>query len=221
MGCGHHGIVMDVYQTMLDELVTFKNSPNILALLEIIADPIQDVDDVVTYLNTQTDVDTAEGVHLDALGDLIGVPRPLAQEECYLKFVSKSEMGDDLEHKHGWQDNSASDPVGGYWQSKIDGLVSQTDLNSMMSDTDYRRLIKTRISAFRIKSTHENIFLWLLNMGARCLITKPAVCQTKFETTVPGAFSFWECWYILDKGLETAGISKEFDAFQLENDEGI
>lgn len=58
-------------------LSQYKNSPNLLATLEGLLTPLQELSSVLDVMNHLTDLETQEGVNLDVLGRLVGIERTI------------------------------------------------------------------------------------------------------------------------------------------------
>lgn len=65
----------------------FKDKPNILAFLDALTGPIQDIEDAFYDLLTERGVDTAVGDQLDDLGTIVGQPRDGLSDDDYRPFL--------------------------------------------------------------------------------------------------------------------------------------
>ena len=195
---------MDVEATLLSNLFAqFKHSPNILALLEIIATAFQDTMDAIDYLKTQRNVDDAEGAHLDLLGELVGVERPLEQEPNDFRLIDLADLPG--EQNHGLCDLDG-DPAGGYLVSVYNGLASITNPGALMGDDDYRELILFKIANFRQKATEERIYLSLVLYGVTCDVETITNGEIDITPQTQGEMTYYKRWYLLNKGFRPAGI---------------
>jgi hypothetical protein len=196
---------MDIETLIADNLFAkYRHSPNILKVLEIIAVPFQDTIDAVEYLQTQNDVTVAEGVHLDAIGELIGVERPLEQEPNDFRFIDIGDLPGDPTH-HGFCDIDG-DPTGGYLVSSYNGLASVTNPGELMSDADYLELILFKISNFRQRATEARIYLSLVLYGVTCDVETITNGVIDITPQTPGEMTYYQRWYLLNKGFRPAGI---------------
>ena len=196
---------MDVEATLLSNLFAqFKHSPNILAILEIIAVPFQDTIDAIEYLQTQNDVTTAEGIHLDILGEWVGVERPLEQEPNDFRFIDIGDLPGDPT-SHGFCDIDG-DPTGGYLVSSYNGLASITNPGDLMGDDDYRELILFKAANFRQRATEERIYLSLVLYGITCDVETITNGEIDITPQTPGEMTHYQRWYLLNKGFRPAGI---------------
>lgn len=185
----------------------FKNSPHIVALIEILSDPLQDTVDVCDFILAHNSIDDAEGEQLDFLGELIGVTRPRAQEDPDNIFTmcSLGETGDS-DNSQGFYDDTDSVITGGYMTS-YEGIPDQSDPTAQMSDADFRYLIRQKAAAFRKKMTRRNLFNYLIAFGGRCKIDDDTGQTVTIDPTAYYQFDDWTKWYIENKGFKPAGIS--------------
>lgn len=65
----------------------FVGQPNIAALLTALTGTVQDVETALWQLLTERSVDTAVGVHLDAIGAIVGQDRNGLIDEDYRRYV--------------------------------------------------------------------------------------------------------------------------------------
>ncbi len=70
-------------------LSQFEDSPNVKALVEVIFNRIDNVDYVLRYLEDYTGINTACGVWLDVVGDIVGIPRPHVEQSYGTMFAFK------------------------------------------------------------------------------------------------------------------------------------
>lgn len=196
----------------------FKDSPNINALLEIHSIPIQDARDVYEFLIGETDedegvfsIDDGEGEQLEFVGELIGVKRPLAQEDPQNIF-SLYRLGEsgDPDNKTGFYDDTDSVDTGGYMTS-TKGIPSITDPGSLMDDVEFRKMIRQKAASFRKKMTRENLFNYLIAFGARCLIDDETTHVCKIDPISYDDMNNFFKWYTVTKGFKPGGIRVEFE----------
>lgn len=193
----------DVWATKQERLFAkYRNSPNILGVMEILSDPTQDTRDVLDWLLSGLSIDTAEGELLDFLGELIGVDRPPAQEENILWLCGDWETPGDPDNRYGLATDALTE--GGYL-TRDDGLPSKSAPGTYMSDTDFRALIRSRGRTFRQKATRENVYEWLVELGVRAKILE----SDKFVEYEPSSYNDLNYWlrnYIETRGFRPAGI---------------
>ena len=191
-------------------LAQFRYSDNILGLIGILSAPCQDTADMLAYLDTQTDVDTAEGVHLGAIGARLGVTWPSAQEANDFRTIDFSDLPGDAAH-HGTKDFSDPPTVGGWLVSYNEGLESQTAPGTMMGDDDYRILIKAKGAAFLRRATTTNWWIYLNELGADCFVDTVDGAVLQISPKVPGSVDHWIRGHALDNGFRPAGVAISFN----------
>jgi len=198
---------IDVEKLTIDNLLAqYRNCPNILAILEMAAEVFQDTMDAIDYLETQDDYTTAEGVHLDILGNIIGCYRPKAPEANYFRLIDYADLPG-TPSIHGLRDYDDPESTGGYLVDSEHPLSSASDPDSMMSDAEYRLLIASKVRTFREKATRENIYLSLMDLGADCVIGSPANKEITYAPKVPGSVRAWVKYYAIHYGFKPHGIS--------------
>lgn len=185
-------------------LSQFRTSPNILALIEIVADPLQDTYDAMDFILGSLSIDEAEGEQLDMLGELIGVARPPLQETYIFTLVR---LGEDQDPNYGFADDERP---GGYLTTS-DGLQDQSNPNDEMSDADFRYLIRQKASSYRKKMTRLNLYNYLLAFGARCKIDDDTTNVVTITMDRWDDYNEWQRNYIETRGFKPAGILVEFD----------
>jgi hypothetical protein len=210
--------ILDVHARWLERLFyQWQDSPNILALIEIFSDPFQDSVDVCEFLLNSIGIDDGEGVQLDWIGEIIGVERPQAQET---RIFTLCRLGEVQDPDKSFADES--DPtvtIGGY-MGTLRGLVDQDDPDALMSDADYRRLLKQKAQSFRSKMTRLNFFNYLLAFGARSKIEVPGALEVEGDPIRYDDLTHWERWYIETKGFRPAGVRVEIRE-RLRNEDSI
>ena len=189
----------------------FRNSPHIVALIEILSDPLQDTLDVAEFISTHRSIDDSEGEQLDFLGELIGVKRPLQQEDPDNIFTM-CELGedDDLDGSTGFFDDTDTVELGGYMTSYT-GIPLQSDPTTEMIDADFRYLIRQKASSFRSQMTRRNLFNYLLAFGGRCKIDDDTDMTVVIDPVSYYDFDDFTKWYIENKGFKPAGISVDIE----------
>lgn len=82
------GHVLDHADRGVDFLLAqFKDKPRIEAFLRVLLAQVQDLEDALWDLYTLRTLDTAEGVQLDGLGDIVGEPRAARTDTVYRRFI--------------------------------------------------------------------------------------------------------------------------------------
>jgi hypothetical protein len=182
----------------------FKRAPNILKMISTYSTPIQGSFDAAEAILARTSLDDAGGELLDFMGELIGVRRPLAQEaeENILWMCDLDEIDLDVD---GGQAIAPADLSTGGYMTGLGGLPSVADPGALVSDDEYRALIRVKAATFRKKATPDVIYSYLLEFRNRCVITE----GRGSVLIVPESYNAWNYWvrdYIQDKGYQPAGI---------------
>jgi hypothetical protein len=199
---------INVYDRLTKRLLhVFRDSPEILKLLTTISDPLQDTVDAIDFLLGALGIDDREGQQLDYLGSRLGVGRPDEQEppEHLFTLIDVGDVGTD------W--NNLSDenyPSEGGYLADENGLGLVDNPSQKMDDAGYRRLLKQKAASFRRVATRENLFLYLIDFGSRCLINDDEIMDIEFDPVDYYSLSEFEKWYVLNKGFKPAGISTGF-----------
>ena len=195
--------MVDVYQNILDRLFSkYRDSPNILGVLEILADPIQDTDDAIDWLLSHLSIDGAEGELLDFMASWIGVTRPPAQEEDIFILFRDEEVADDPENHHGLAPDDLSS--GGYL-SADDGCLSKSDPGAYVDDATLRTFIRAKSATFREIATPEIIYNYILQFGIRVKLIED-ILECQIEPSKYEEISLLVKYYIENKGFRPAGI---------------
>ena len=184
-------------------LAQFRNSPRILEFIEVLADALQDCADVVEYIDTAFDLDTATGEQLDYLGELLGIYRPRAQETRIFTLVMPGEIPDPD------KDFETDETPGGYLGSTF-GLEDQDDPDALMSDVDYRSLINQKALSYRKKMTPENLYTYLIQSGARCKIDDDDRLTVTIDPYRYDDLNEWMMNYIVTRGFKPGGVKVQF-----------
>jgi hypothetical protein len=157
----------------------FVDGYNFVELFRRILYRFEDSEDILLNLAVHRFIDTAEGVWLDYIGDIVGVPRPfepIPDDEIFT-FKAKGET-DDPDKGFG----STSNPlIGGVFQT-IDGVT--TDVPA--SDETYRLYIKAKASITFDRGTVQDIWKlvdFLYPTLTDINVTSPNVGELKIETT--------------------------------------
>lgn len=201
---------MDISALFDSRLFHFlREDPVTAALIDILSDPIQDTFDVCEYIANNQSISAADGEQLELLGELIGVKRPLAQED-HIFTIRKLGFSGDPDNKTGWaNDDDATVTTGGYITSS-DGLYSQRSPGTEMSDTDYRYLIRQKAASYRSKMTHQVLFEYLIAFGTKCLIDDDTRFVVELDPLDYYAINGWAKNYVVTKGFKPAGIKVQF-----------
>lgn len=140
------------YNNFLDEageLVTtqFEDKDVFNRYLRMLTYGTQEILSVTRDLMQKRSIDTAQGKQLDIIGNIVGMPRTLAQADVFPFFGF-------LGHVAAESFGSVFRPtIGGYWYSygqKIGGDVT-------LADDMYRKLIKAKIIKNNATGTNEDL----------------------------------------------------------------
>lgn len=126
----------------------FKNKPMFDKFVQLMLHNSIDVQLALKDLMQKRSIDTAEGVQLDILGDIVGQPRVLI-DTALLEYFAFDGV---LDGKSYGDLNDSS--VGGTWYSLGDPLAG----NTLLNDEQYRLFIKAKILKNRTNAT-PNDFL--------------------------------------------------------------
>ena len=192
----------NVYQDKLDRLFAkYRHSPNILKVLEILADPTQDTRDVEDWFLSNLSIDDGEGVFLDFFGELIGIIRPPLQEPDVFWLCEDWEVADDPDNHYGLATDALTE--GGYLTGDA-GILHQTAPGGADDDT-YREFIRSKAATFRLKATREVLFNYLKFFGCRWKIVE-GVRSVELEPCDYDLVNYYVRNYIETLGFRPAGI---------------
>lgn len=199
---------MTVVQDLKDRLYSFlQNSVNINKVIETIATAPQDTTDVMDYILAQDSLDNTEGDGLDFMGSLIGSTRPRAQEAKIFTLRREGEVDADA-HLFGFHD--LTDDTGGFLTTE-EGLEDQGDPEALMPDDDYRKLIKQRSATLNRRATHEQMFSYLIEFGARCIVDDDTDWKLVIRQVTWSDFNNWQRNYVETRGFKPSRVSVEIE----------
>lgn len=130
----------------------YSDSERIRDLLTDIFARLEDSNDILDDLLTKRDLNTATGVWLDILGDIVGVSRPYKALSADNIFTFKSNPGDPDDADKAYYDPGG--PTGGYYQS-AEGLRDPS--GDLMGDTEYRKLVQAKALANHVIGNIDDI----------------------------------------------------------------
>lgn len=137
----------------------FSDRPNIQALLTDIFARVEDSNDILDDLLSSRDIDTATGVWLDILGDIVGVERPYKELSADYIFTFKENPADPDDPDKAFYD-SGPPVTGGYYQS-YEGL--RDPAGGLITDAEYRKLVKAKAIGNHVGGTIEDITRFILD----------------------------------------------------------
>jgi len=162
--------------TALQRLLNqFSDSVRLKELLEVIFNRVAEVDSLLEDLLLSRWIDTAEGVWLDVVGDVVGVERPFAEVDPSIIFTYKS-ISDPNDPNKGYGTLPQTNLVGLY--SAINGLL----LDTPASDEDYRKRIKAKAATTGTNVAYPDIYTFVTNTFAiTCQLSSPYVGRVEIE----------------------------------------
>jgi hypothetical protein len=135
----------------------FINSQRYIELIRTVTARIEDSDAILEYLSTMRWVDTAEGIWLDMVGEIIGIPR--FYEEFtgpFFEYKDAYPGVDDSTKAYGDAYPNPDPAAGGPYQS-ISGMI--TDV--LQDDDAYRKWIKAKATATGSAGNPDDIYLFI------------------------------------------------------------
>jgi hypothetical protein len=134
----------------------FSRAFDLQALIESIGYRFEDTDQMLDNLRTKRDINTATGVWLDILGDIVGVERPYKELSADNIFTFKSNPADPDDPDKAYYDPGG--PTGGYYQS-AEGLRDPS--GDLIDDTEYRKIIKGKAYANHVIGNIDDIGIFI------------------------------------------------------------
>ena len=178
-----------------------------MALIKMLSIPIQDRINACDYILSQTDIDTKEGKSLDHVGSVLGINRPYAQvpdEHLFTLYdEDKIPLDDELYTCMG---EEGEPELGGYLVDE-DGL--DTGDGAMMSDENYRVLLKQKAALICAKMTDIALYEYMLVYGASSDVDSSNTLHVKIQPENDSDLTQWERWYVQNKGFKPAGVRIE------------
>ena len=133
----------------------FSASLRFVELLTSLVARLEEVDDLLASLATLRWIDTAEGVWLDTVGEIIGIPRFFGEHAGpFFAYKSAYPGVDDPDLAYSGPLPAA--PTGGRYQS-VFGIDNDVPLN----DDDYRRWIKAKAKTTGTAGTLTDIWVFI------------------------------------------------------------
>jgi hypothetical protein len=157
----------------------FIDGPNFVNLFTAILNRFEDSHAMLLELLVHRFIDTAEGVWLDYIGDIVGVPRPYEPILDANIFTFKS-IGEADDPDKGFGTTS-SPLIGGLFQT-IDGITTDT----LADDETYRVYIKAKAQVTFARGTVQDIWLmvdFIFPTLTDINVTSPNIGEVKVLTT--------------------------------------
>lgn len=180
----------------------FQDSTNLKALITIIYNKIKEIDDIYAYLLLNT-ISVAEGVWLDEIGDIVGVPRSsqmLTDAEIFA-YCSLSDFPGDS--ALGYSD--LANPQGGYFIGLDENGHPWAPTGISISDTDYRALINAKVLSTYSDDTINDIYNWILStFSVESYVYNSNPCEIAVE--LEEYLTFYQRWVLLTYAPISAGV---------------
>lgn len=145
-------------------------TPNLIKLIDIAMDRVDNLNDVYDYLESNLNLNDAEGVWLDLIGEIIGLPRPYREQPYGTIFAFKDDEDDVDDPYKGFLDSG----VGGYFQTTV-GTGYLADPTETMDDDTYRLRLASKGLANHVSGTIPDIYTFLTSGFEQ---TDPAIVST-------------------------------------------
>jgi len=174
----------------------FSVSTQLKELLDIINNRFDDSDTVLEDLLFKRWIDTAEGVWLDALGVLIGIPRPFGEFEDIFEYKAIGDP-DDPDHSFG----TVGGGTGGRYTT-LNGLPNSTPA----TDDVYRVYLKAKSAATEAGPTIPEIWAFI-NSAFGIDATLAVNTVGNIEVTIPTALTGVERRLLVNLAPVAAGVS--------------
>ncbi len=131
----------------------FKNKPNFDKYLDLLIRGSTELQLTVKQLQQLRTVDTATGVQLDNIGEIVGIPRGLVSAELFYYFGFRDEDGIVPNPQAGKYGSTTDSSVGSPWYS----LNAPLGVSRAPSDDEYRLIIKAKIVKNRTLARPEDV----------------------------------------------------------------
>tara|TARA_R110000803_G_scaffold13482_1_gene37854 strand:- start:5209 stop:5925 length:717 start_codon:yes stop_codon:yes gene_type:complete len=124
----------DIYKARL--LQQFKSSTNLIALIDALIEGQGELETVLDQLLTQRSVETAIGLQLDIIGEIVGQPRSIL-DTTGLEFFGYAGAAGDIDGYGTITDSTLG--------ARYRGASEETGVFRELGDTEYRIFIKAKI----------------------------------------------------------------------------
>lgn len=126
----------------------YRNSPNFLAFIQALLKNGEELETALATVGLQSDIDIAEGVNLDVIGDIVGVSRVIP-DAVLLYFFGFDDTTSGL--NFGEEDGSGVNS--GRFREEEESILA----TSSLADPEYRLLIRAKIVKNHSRGTGEDI----------------------------------------------------------------
>jgi hypothetical protein len=139
------------------DVATAPGNMNINRLMWIFGNELDTLEAIFENLRDDTTLETAAGVWLDVIGDIIGLERPHREQPTATIFACKPTEAD-VDDPYKAFDNAGT---GGYFQTRK-GLEYLADPTEKKTDSEYRKMIQAKIQANIADGTVPDIYNYLV-----------------------------------------------------------
>lgn len=129
----------------------YQSSPKFLAYITKLLEVTQELETVYQKIPLQLDIDIAEGVNLDIIGEIVGISR-IVDKSLALLFLGFENQPGAL--SFGEEGNPG---IGGRFRNENEPEA----VTSVLADPEYRTLLKAKIVKNHAKGTNEDILAGL------------------------------------------------------------
>jgi hypothetical protein len=129
----------------------YLDSTKFLAFIEALLTPLQELEDVFQQISMLPDIDWAEGINLDVIGDIVGVDRVIPDAIPVQFFGFEGQPGATV---FGEEDVPG---IGSRFRDEDESDA----VTSVLADPEYRLLIRAQIVKNHAKSTNEDVIAGL------------------------------------------------------------
>lgn len=188
----------------------FRNKPVFDRYLRLLMSGFEEAQEVARQVQQLRSIDSATGVQLDILGDIVGRPRGLVYAEVFTYFGFQGAPQSDTF-------GSLTDPsVGSIWYSPN----APTGLGRVPTDAEYRLLIKAKILKNRTLATPEDVIEAYKFLFGASVVVVDELGECRVRIGIGKILSNIEKGLLFDlSGVETllpktVGVSYEYTEFQ-------
>jgi len=125
----------------------YTESQKFLAYIRALLDSSAELEAVLQKVAEQSDIDIAEGVNLDVIGEIVGVSRIIPDSIAVKFFGFEGQPGGDVFGEEG------ALGIGSRFRDELEPETA----TSVLADPEYRLLIRAKIVKNHAKGTNEDI----------------------------------------------------------------
>lgn len=160
----------------------YTASPRFLAYLRALLDAAVEQEAVLWRVAEQADIDLAEGVNLDVIGDLLGIGRVLPSSLAVKFFGFDGQPGADVFGEDGLPG------IGSRFRDELEPSTA----TSVLGDVEYRLLIRAKIAKNHAHGTGEDILRGLTYLFAAPLSAVQDLAGMAFAIGIGRMLTFQE-----------------------------